>query len=302
MRVPSTQALRALDAFARHGSVWKAAGELHLTRSAVSHQLRLLERELGFELLRRVGKGVALTAPGRRYAGDVRQALATIGNAAVKHGETGIGGPLTVSCTAGFASLWLCPQIAEFHERYPDIALRILTPGRLDEVDQPDVDVFIAFGYGNWPNRRVEPLSEVEFTPLCSPALLHRLGGLSEPADVLLAPLLHLGDFEDWTRWLALAKVENPAPESGIVFSDLNLVVAATAAGQGIALGDELTSGKALNAGQLVRPFELGFKSSRAYYLVADHRRSANPAADAFGEWLRLRLGKSEAVARPVRP
>ena len=290
MRIPSTQALRALDSFARHGSVWKAAGELHLTRSAVSHQLRLLERELGFELLRRVGKGVALTAPGRRYADDVRQALAAIGDAAVRHGETGIGGPLTVSCTAGFASLWLCPQIAEFHERYPDIALRILTPGRLDEVNQPDVDVFIAFGYGNWPNRQIERLSEVEFTPLCSPALLHRLGGLTEPADVLRATLLHLGDFEDWTRWLALAKVENPAPESGIVFSDMNLVVAATAAGQGIALGDQLTSGKALSAGQLVRPFELTFKSSRAYYLVTDHRRSSDPAVTAFRDWLTARL------------
>ena len=290
MRLPSTQALRALDAFARHGSVWKAAGELHLTRSAVSHQLRLLERDLGFALLRRVGKGVALTAPGRRYADDVRQALASIGDAAVKHGATGIDGPLTVSCTTGFASLWLCPQIAEFHERYPDIALTILTPGRLDEVSQPEVDVFIAYGYGNWPNRQVEKLSEVEFTPLCSPALLHRLGGLAEPADVLRAPLLHLGDFEDWTRWLALARVENPDPEHGIVFSDMNLVVAATAAGQGIALGDELTSGKALGAGQLVRPFELRFKSSRAYYLVTDHRRSRDPAVAAFRDWLVSRL------------
>src|SRR5216683_814558 len=155
MRVPSTQALRALDSFARHGSVWKAAGELHLTRSAVSHQLRLLERDLGFDLLQRIGKGVALTTQGRRYADDVRQALAAIGDAAVKHGKKSIGGPLTISCAAGLASLWFCPQIAEFHERYPDIALRIQTPGRLDEVSQPDVDVFIAFGYGNWPNRDV---------------------------------------------------------------------------------------------------------------------------------------------------
>jgi LysR family glycine cleavage system transcriptional activator len=64
LRIPSTQALRALDAFARHGSVWRAADELHLTRSAVSHQLRLLERDLGFELLKKIGKGVALTPRG----------------------------------------------------------------------------------------------------------------------------------------------------------------------------------------------------------------------------------------------
>ncbi len=301
MRIPSTQALRALDAFARHGSVWRAADELHLTRSAVSHQLRLLERELGFELLQRMGKGVALTARGRRYANDVRKALTVISDAAVQHGDKGVGGPLNISCTPGFASLWLCTHIAEFHERYPDVALRILTPGRLDEVTKPDVDVFIAFGYGNWPNREVELLSEVEFTPLCSPALLNKAGGLAEPADVLRVPLLHLGDFEDWTRWLALAKVEMPEPESGIIFSDMNLVVAATAAGQGIAMGDELTSRKALSAGQLVRPFELSINSTQAYYLVMEHRKTGDPAVNAFREWLRSRLAQTRAIPRSAQ-
>ena len=84
MRIPSTQALRALDAFARHGSVWKAADELRLTRSADSHQLRLLESDLGFALLRRAGKGVGLTARGRRYANDVRKALALSRDPALK--------------------------------------------------------------------------------------------------------------------------------------------------------------------------------------------------------------------------
>ena len=81
LRIPSTQALRALDSFARHGSVWRAADELHLTRSAVSHQLRLLERDLGFDLLERIGKGVALTPRGQRYASDVRKALTVLGDA-----------------------------------------------------------------------------------------------------------------------------------------------------------------------------------------------------------------------------
>ncbi len=72
-RVPSTQALRALEAFARTGSMWRAAEELHLTRSAVSHQMRFLERDLGFDLLKRDGKGVSLTPQGKRYAAEVRK-------------------------------------------------------------------------------------------------------------------------------------------------------------------------------------------------------------------------------------
>ncbi|MCO6049825.1 LysR substrate-binding domain-containing protein [Mesorhizobium sp. RP14(2022)] len=298
MRIPSTQALRSLDSFARLGSVWRAADELNLTRSAVSHQLRLLERELGFSLFERAGKGVALTARGRRYAGDVRKALTVLGDAGAQGSETGVSGDLVISCTPGFASLWLCTHLGEFQSLYPDVALSVTTPRKLDDVSASDPDIFIAFGDGNWPDRAVELLCDIEFTPLCSPVLLNKLGGLPEPQDVLKAPLLHLGNFEDWTRWLALADVLNPDPECGIVFSDMNLVFAAASAGQGIAMGDELTCRTAMREGQLVRPFEIAFKSPKSYFLVMEHSKREQPALVAFTAWLKSRLTKAEAVAR----
>jgi LysR family glycine cleavage system transcriptional activator len=270
--------------------VWRAADELHLTRSAVSHQLRLLERDLGFDLLQRVGKGVALTPRGRRYALDVRKALTVLGDAAEQHASKGVGGSFSISCTPGFASLWLCTHIAGFQDMYPDVSLRILTPRRLDEVTNPEADVFIAFGLGNWPNHAVELLCEIEFTPLCSPSLLNRIGGLSRPQDVLRTNLLHLGDFEDWSRWFAATGVENPDPERGIVFSDMNLVFSSAIAGQGIAMGDELTSRKALDEGRLVRPFDIAIKSPRSYFVVTEWTKVGHPIAKAFGGWLKSRL------------
>jgi LysR family glycine cleavage system transcriptional activator len=304
-RIPSIQALRALDAFARQGSVWKAAEEVGLTRSAVSHQLRLLERDLGFELLRRVGKGVGLTARGRRYVNSVRKALALIGEAAMAGEESGVSGPFVISCTPGFASLWLCTHIGEFFARYPDVAIRLLTPRRLDEAANPEADVFIAFGDGNWPNRTVELLSEVSFAPLCSPVLLNRAGGFSAPADLLKVPLLHLAAFDDWSRWFALAGVELPDPEAGIIFSDMNLLLAATAAGQGVALGDALTCGRSLAEGTLVRPFDLAFRSTRAYYLVMEPQKAESAVARAFTEWLHNRLAETapglDAPRRAIR-
>lgn len=298
MHIPSIQALRALDSFARHGAVWRAADELSLTRSAVSHQLRLLERELGFDLLERIGRGIALTVRGKRYAHDVRKALTMLGDAGGQCGERGLVGALTVSCVPGFASLWLCTHIGEFQALYPDISLRIKTPRRLDDVSDPEADAFIAFGDGNWPGRAVELLCELEFTPLCSPVLLNKLGGLSEPADVLRAPLLHLGDFEDWTRWLALTRVVNPNPESGIIFSDLNLVFAAASAGQGIAMGDELTCRTAMREGQLVRPFDIAVKSTKSYHLVMEHSRVEQPLLAAFSRWFKSRLTEAERMTR----
>jgi len=293
LRIPSTQALRALDSFARHVSVWRAADELHLTRSAVSHQLRLLERELGFDLLERIGKGVALTPRGQRYAADVRKALTVLGDAVTQNAGAGVGGSFAVSCTPGFASLFLCTHIAEFQQMYPDVALHLLTPRRLDDVSNAEADAFIAFGVGNWPNRAVELLCEISFTPLCSPTLLNKVGGLSKPADVLRANLLHLDDTEDWARWLALAKVENPDTEGGIFFSDMNLVFSAAIAGQGIAMGDELTSRRALSEGRLVKPFDTTIPSPRSYYLVFEHAKAGHPVLNAFSGWLRSKLSES---------
>ena len=129
-RIPSTQALRALDSFTRHGSVWKAADELNLTRSAVSHQLRLLERDLGFQLLNRIGTRIELTEQGLGYALDVRKALNTIAGSAVRHANRGVSGSINVCCTPGFASSWLCSHVSSFRESHPDVRLSISTPMR----------------------------------------------------------------------------------------------------------------------------------------------------------------------------
>jgi LysR family transcriptional regulator, glycine cleavage system transcriptional activator len=298
VRFPSTQALRALEAFARHGSVWRAADEMNLTRSAVSHQIRFLEQDLGFALLKRVGKGVTLTPQGKRYAAEVRRALTVLGDAAVYYGDKGIRGPLTLSCTPGFASFWLCTHIAEFTELYPDVALRVVTPRRLGDITNPEVDAFIAFGDGDWPGCSVELLGTVEFTPLCSPVLLNRIGNISEPLDVCRAALLHLDDYDDWVRWFAAAGVAPSTPNQGVVFSDMNLVLAAASAGQGIAMGDELSCRSALDSGRLVRLFDLAIPSSRAYYFITEPDRGGNPAIHALSDWLRSRLPQTAPMLR----
>lgn len=292
-RIPSTQALRALESFARHGTVWQAADELNLTRSAVSHQLRLLERDLGFRLMNRIGTRVELTPQGQAYAADVRRALAAISGSALRNAARGISGALTVSCPPGFASSWLCGKVGAFAEAFPDVALSILTPRRLDDVSNPDADIFIAFSLGNQPGMQVELIKEVEFTPLCSPALLNRFDSLPDPASLLQTTLLHLGDFEDWTNWFRLAGLPDSQARTGITFADMNLVYAAVLAGQGVAMGDEFICHDALAAGLLVRPFDLSIRSARSYFLIVPPEKAANPAVDAFRGWLTDALPQS---------
>ncbi|MGB7322730.1 MAG: LysR substrate-binding domain-containing protein [Albidovulum sp.] len=289
-RIPSTQALRALESFSRHGTVWQAAEDLNVTRSAVSHQLRLLERDLGFRLLNRVGTRIELTAQGAAYAQDIRRALTSIAGSAARNAGRGVSGALTVSCTPGLAATWLCPKIGLFREACPDVSLTITTPRRLDDVSNPDVDVFISFGSGNLPGMQVELLREVEFTPLCSPVLLNRLGGLSDPQDVGRAGLLHLQGREDWAAWFRRAGLDEATAGSGPVFADMNLVYAAALNAQGIAMGDEFICHEAMVSGQLLRPFDLAIPSPRSYHLVLAPEKAGNPAVAAFCGWLRSAL------------
>lgn len=293
-RIPSTQALRALESFARHGTVWQAADELNLTRSAVSHQLRLLERDLGFRLMNRVGTRVELTPQGLAYALDVRRALSVISGSATRNAARGVTGTLSISCPAGFASNWLCPRIGGFAAIFPDVALSIVTPRRLDDVSNPDVDLFITFGLGNLPGMEVELLKELEFTPLCSPALLNRLDGLGTPEALLQTTLLHLTDFRDWEGWLNLAGLPAAAAQSGIRFSDMNLVYAAALRSQGVAMGDEFICQQAMEEGLLVRPYDLAIRSPRSYYMVVPPEKSGNPAGAAFRDWLLAEIPEDE--------
>jgi LysR family transcriptional regulator, glycine cleavage system transcriptional activator len=292
-RIPPLHALLALDAFARLGSVWEAAEDLGITRSAVSHRLAMLESALGFELTARSGKGAALTPRGKRYADNIRKSLALLAESHVEEPGKAIEGELCISSTPGFASMWLCNHVASFHEQHPGLTLQIVTGSELDEASNRDADLFIVFGEGNWPRHTVQHLYDVEFLPLCSPALQNMHGGLNQPADVRLHPLLHLRQTDEWRQWLDACRVDLPA-RSGVIFSDLMLVQTAAISGQGIMMGDEITCAGALAAGQLVAPFSTKIKARGGYYLLRSRQRRPTPAMLAFTRWLNalfMRIG-----------
>lgn len=283
---PSTQALRALESFSRHGTVWQAADELNLTRSAISHQLRVLERELGFRMFNRIGTRIEFTPQGRAYAEDTQRALSIISGSALRNSGDDVSGSITISSPPGFAASWLSIKIGRFCTEYPDVSISIVTPRRLDDVSNPNVDLFIAFGSGKFDLMEVELLREIEFTPLCSPVLLNQIDKISNPEDVLKHNLLHLFDHNDWVKWFEKSGYTGAAVRKGIIFSDMNLVYAAALNSQGIALGDEFTCRHALASGQLVRPLELSIPAPGAYYVVLPQEKANITAVDAFRTWI----------------
>lgn len=285
-RFPSMQALRAIESVERNGSLWKAAEELHVTRSAVSHQLRLLERDLGFKILERSGNHTAVTPRARAYAQDVRQALNMIAKSSSRASQNGLSGTLTLSCPAGFLGSWLCLYIRDFAEANPDITLNVLTASRMLDTHHPGVDAFVTFGLD--PKAKVDavPLHSVEFTPLCSPAYLTRFDGFSDPRSLERATLLHMGSYRDWRDWMDLCDQPPENAERGICFSDMHLVHTAVLAGQGIALGDTVLWARDLQTGALMRPFAQTLHTETMYFFCTAHEAPQNPLVDEFRKWL----------------
>lgn len=289
-RLPQLNALRALDGMARHGSMTKAAVELHLTPSAISHAIKLLEDDLGFSLTERSGRGVELTRAGRVYALEVRKALSILSDAHGVATESGLKGHFALSCAPGLAMFWLIHHLGEFRDQFPNVEIRIASPEDFSEVADPEIDLFIAFGSGKWRGYDSELLTELEFAPYCSPALLNALGGLSEPQDLKRYPLLHLRSHDDWTRWFSAAGVPNLAAESGIVLSNMYLVLAGALDGLGVAIGDNIACRRALSDGTLVRPFPMTIRSTEGYYFVSEPSKRHLPISVAFREWMRSTL------------
>jgi LysR family glycine cleavage system transcriptional activator len=281
-KVPPLGTLRAFEAAARLESFSRAAEEIFVTHGAVSHQIRSLERALGTALFLRNGRRVSLTAEGRHFAERVRAALRDLAEAAqfVRRAERGRA--LTVSMLPSFAARWLLPRLNRFMERHPAIAVNIHTSLTLVDFQRDEVDLAIRFGRGNWPDLEAEKFLDDEFFPVASPRF--NRGRLpARPADLSKFRLMRSDD-ELWTPWFRAAGVNLEEPRSPI-FSDSSLVLQAAADKRGIALARRTIVEADLQAGKLVRLFNIAVPADGANYLVwPKGKLSANAAL--LRDWL----------------
>lgn len=280
-RLPPNAALRAFEAAARHVSFRRAAEELHLTESAVSHQVRALEELLGLKLFERQPRGLSLTDAGNRYFAAVREALDRIANATVEL-QRGEAATLRVSVLTAFAVGWLIPRLPDFRARHPNLALDLQTSDRVVDLRREQIDVALRYGSGPWPGLSAVKLVEETLQPLCTPALAAEL---ARPADLLRRPLLRNTQHPDeWGLWLH--GVGLTPPEGGLSFESSTLVLEAAAQGLGVALGRRPLSAQKLAAGQLVAPFPQAVASGKAYWFACLPEAAERPAVARFRAWL----------------
>ncbi len=288
-RLPPIAALRALEAAARHLNFTKAADELNVTQSAISHQVRHLEDLWGLKLFDRRAGRLALTRNGQALAPVVRSFMGKMTTTLDMLLSEALRDPLRVDMLESFAVRWLVPRLGHFHEQHPDIDVWISTSDELVDFKVDNVDAAIRLGHGHYTGLHLTLLLREHLFPVCSPRLLKQIGKPSTPRDLLDYPLLLRRQdprHPSWEYWFQLADVGDVMLTEGTRFPDTNMALQAAIDGQGVAMARSAHVGDDLVAGRLVKLFNVECPSTMAYYFVCPEGRESLPKIAAFRKWL----------------
>ena len=295
--LPPLTALRAFHAAGRHGSFQEAARALHVTPSAVSHQIRGLEDWFGVTLFTRGARRIELTAAGKTLLRETERAFGRIATTAQRLRATG-GRKLKVSALPLITSAWLIPRLAQFEARYPDILLDIETTNRITDLERDGVDVAIRNLRAPTPGLVARKLLDVRGIPVCARELL---ASLRTPRDLAAQTLIHITAQPDaWAEWLKSADVGFLKGKRDLSFDTVPAALDAAARGRGVVLGMHPLVWEAPVAKDLVVPFAPKVDSQSSYYVV--HRRAdgARPEVKAFVDWLVKEMAAFRAKHRAV--
>ncbi len=291
--MPPLQALRVFEAVGRLSSFRRAAEELLITQSAVSHQIAQIEGALGVRLFIRKARGVELTEAAARYLIRVQASFAILADATIDLRGAAARQSLRVSLLPSFAANFLAPRLARFAELHPDIDLVLDPTLHLADVAAAAADIAIRYGGGDYPEVAKRLLAPERLVVVASPGLLAKGAAIQEPADLLRHRLLATRSPMEWAVWAAANGVDL-AEAAFIQLTDYNVVLQAALDGQGLAIGRLLFIKERLRLGQLVQVLPAVVTSPRAgHWLVSGRGRRFTPAMTCFADWLTAEIAAS---------
>jgi LysR family glycine cleavage system transcriptional activator len=292
MNLPPLHLLRTFDVAARHLSFKKAAAELHVTPSAVSHQIKQLEDLLGLPLFLRVNRGLRLTPAGQFYAEKVGAGMDQLQRATQSLSQR-FGRPvLRASILPFMAAELVIPALESFQQQHPEIELRIETSVQNADFDSGEVDVAIRFGLGDWPGLVSEKLSDIIGSPVCSPAYA-REHDLSSLQDIRRCKLIGLpADARDaWKLLVEKAQLADFTPQHTLTVDSLLAASRAAEQGLGLGIGVFPLMSPLVDSGRLVTPFNIWVPVPEGYYLVWRSEDRERADIRAFCQWMREQFG-----------
>lgn len=275
-------ALKAFEAAARALSLTRAADELNVTQAAVSHQVRLLENQLGVELFRRLPRGLALTDEGLSLLPAIQEAFGRIDNALDRVGDGLAREVVHVGAVGTFASGWLLPRLAGFARAHPSVDVRVSTHNNRVDPAAEGLDYAIRYGRGNWPGMESRFVMAAPVAPLCTPVIAAQLHGAH---DLPRMGLLRSYFVDDWRLWFEAAQVVPNGAINGPMFDSSITMVQCALQGMGVALAPPAMFARELAEGRLVQPFETVLDAG-GYWLTRLALKPVGEGAAAFAAWL----------------
>ena len=275
--LPPLRAIRAFEACLRLGSFTKAARELNVGQPAISHQIKLLEQDLGLDLFEKRGPMTRPTAVAEEYYRSVVLALSGLDDASRKIRQRGRPDMLTIATYPGIATFWALPKLAAHDQADGSLSYRVITAERDADIDLAEVDAAILFGDGIWAGYESRLLLPECVMPVTAPALARRFRD-APPADLpdlLLrhGPLIHLDDPErrwfTWQDWQARFAPEVKDIDRSLVVTNHGIAIYQALQGAGVALGWTGVIADLLASGVLVALGDQPLTSTRGYHLVS---------------------------------
>lgn len=283
--IPPIQCLLTFEAVARLRNVARAADELCVTTSAVSHRLRQLESHVGIKLFGR--SDFSLTADGAAYLAHVRSGLSALQQMPSRNANQDVT-RLRVAITPTFCRQFVMPRLELFRNAYPEIELILQVSIPLLDVTAETADLEIRYGTGGYADLEHRLLLTEQVTPACSPAYLNEFGpfdGFSRESEIRQARLLR-SPLEPWNSWFSSCGISLPEPQLGGQFNDLGLVYDAAASGFGVALVRLHMAANWLESGRLVRLSQRTARSPHSHHICWQPGALERWECAAFADWL----------------
>jgi LysR family transcriptional regulator, glycine cleavage system transcriptional activator len=293
MLSPPLRFLKTFHIAARRGSFKAASDELFVTASAVSHQIKALEDQLGLMLFNRGARTLTLTPAGTYYIEHIEAVFSRLELATEQLHMRFAREVVRLKIPPFFASELLLPRLASFSAMHADTDIQIATDFTPNKEHGADCDVSVVVGNGQWNDVQATELFAQTYVPACSPTMLHG-AHIRDAADLAQRPLIAHNQRPDlWDRWAAMAGIESLRPKQLIHFDTMSAVVHAAEQGVGIALVSAPLSASRFNSGTLTRLFDRELATGESYYLVTRRPDTDRPGVAHLIGWMLRQFGDS---------
>ena len=286
-RLPPLQSLLAFEATARLGVLSRAADELALTQSAISHQIQNLEEWVGQPLFRRIGRGVQLTAAGEFFSKTVNAALKALWDGRERIEPYRNMDSVIIACPAEFASGWLIPRLSLLKEAYPRLETWLITQEEITDIDGIDVDLIVTNASLESAKLTAVKLLDDEAIAVCGLKTYEQLVNRTFPDLLSAVPLVMDEQRLEWAPWLVDYPLLNTTLKRAITIDDVRLQLAAAQQELGIAMVSKLAAEALLSEGMLAKLNQIPGFTLPGWWLMKSKLSTRTPAVEIMFEWLK---------------